>query len=895
MKKEMVIIMKKYISLIICMLMIFSVYSHAASPACAANALAQADSSFHGQMLNALGIFENFGGTNFNSGTVITKSQMCNITANILFSDSISYTRSKTYFTDVPYDYWALPQINALAQIGVVSGNGNGIFEPEKQITLFECLKIWTVALDYESLCQAKGGWPYGYYTVAHDLGMLDEIEIQGSDKVTGAVLAHIIANSLEVPFMNLSIGEPGSGFQTNETGTDTLLKRRGIEISEGRVIRNDVTSLTVNGNAEDEGFVNIDGVLYKSGESNVGEFLGAEVKFYYVETGLSDTILFAYPVYGYDKQIINMRDIISASRHEIRYFASDDTEKTARIADGAYFISNARTVSYNDSFFDMKSGEIVLTGFDNSSSFNMVSANSYVHYIASGISTDGKSVYLKDFFHNGEGFIDIDTQTVHIIKDGKKISADSINNGDIISMFCSGDGEYIRIEILNGKFSGTITEFGDETLRIDNVEYKLSGEFTTKNGVAPKVGKTASFYKDRFGEIFYADFESLSHSDYGFVFAGRSENLGQSYSFNVLTGQSNFEEIFLASKVKITDASHDGATMNAVDAYSYVMAKLSENPTLIKYTLNSDGNASHIELPVAGSPFGSDDGTFRLDLTMTNTQFVAHGRVGNIAHVNGNTRYFVVAKEKSGDRVTYKERASYASNSYFITGNNTASEENPIHFYDVGKNGYAAAVLVIDETDEFEFGSIGDLGSYRVHVFDECRKTIDKNGDEITVIVAWVDGVEKRLVVSDDCKSTEKSLVHGLENLKFGDAFVIAKNKNDEVCAYEVIHRADEVKYGNIFGAGGGYYNVYSTETSVFVGKLYYYDASTIRIKCGDTLYSFSASSCAVTLVDSDEEIISTGSTNDLRHYAHNDPDGGSLVMINTNRSALNDIVIYE
>ena len=43
------------------------------NPAYCANPLAETDESFYDKMLNALGIFEDFGGTNFNSETVIIK------------------------------------------------------------------------------------------------------------------------------------------------------------------------------------------------------------------------------------------------------------------------------------------------------------------------------------------------------------------------------------------------------------------------------------------------------------------------------------------------------------------------------------------------------------------------------------------------------------------------------------------------------------------------------------------------------------------------------------------------------------------------------------------------------------------------------------------------------
>ena len=59
-------------------------------------------------------------------------------------------------FKDVPTDHWAKQYIEVAAQVGLVSGYGNGVFKPNNNITHAEAL---TMIMNVHSLKQAVSSW----------------------------------------------------------------------------------------------------------------------------------------------------------------------------------------------------------------------------------------------------------------------------------------------------------------------------------------------------------------------------------------------------------------------------------------------------------------------------------------------------------------------------------------------------------------------------------------------------------------------------------------------------------------------------------------------------------------------------------------------------------------
>lgn len=82
---------------------------------------------------------------------------------------------SSTTFSDVPADHWAYEEILALHQRGVITGHGDGTFEPDAVVLRSEFAKMMVLALDLSLADTAsptfldvpKGDWACKYVEAA--------------------------------------------------------------------------------------------------------------------------------------------------------------------------------------------------------------------------------------------------------------------------------------------------------------------------------------------------------------------------------------------------------------------------------------------------------------------------------------------------------------------------------------------------------------------------------------------------------------------------------------------------------------------------------------------------------------------------------------------------------
>ena len=139
----------------------------------------------------------------FGAERSIARAEMAAIVCRMkLDDDSISRYQGQTLFRDVAGSHWASGYINYASNEGIVNGKGSGIFAPEAQVTLEEAVKMVVCALGWESQAQQQGGWPDGYYTVARNAGLLENVQglkWQAATRGDIAVLVHA-AMSQEVP-----------------------------------------------------------------------------------------------------------------------------------------------------------------------------------------------------------------------------------------------------------------------------------------------------------------------------------------------------------------------------------------------------------------------------------------------------------------------------------------------------------------------------------------------------------------------------------------------------------------------------------------------------------------------------------------------------------------------
>jgi len=121
--------------------------------------------------LTSLEIISGYEDNTFKPEATITRAETAAIIvrAGDLNTD---YTRASIY-EDVSNDFWGKKYIMAATRKGVLSGMGNGFFEPQSNVTHAQIIKILVCMQGDEEKATKQGGWPQGYIKVACDNGII--------------------------------------------------------------------------------------------------------------------------------------------------------------------------------------------------------------------------------------------------------------------------------------------------------------------------------------------------------------------------------------------------------------------------------------------------------------------------------------------------------------------------------------------------------------------------------------------------------------------------------------------------------------------------------------------------------------------------------------------------
>lgn len=122
--------------------------------------------------------------------------------------DDVPIHTTRTIFSDVTSRHWALGYVNLAASLTIqdgdkeggvklVSGVGDGRFEPDAKISLAQAVTILIRMLGYTSQ-QTGAVWPQSYMNLAKSIGLTDGVNSGAYDDLTRAQAAQLFVNALE-------------------------------------------------------------------------------------------------------------------------------------------------------------------------------------------------------------------------------------------------------------------------------------------------------------------------------------------------------------------------------------------------------------------------------------------------------------------------------------------------------------------------------------------------------------------------------------------------------------------------------------------------------------------------------------------------------------------------
>lgn len=572
------------------------------------------------ETLAALGIIKGYEDGTFGADKAITRAEAVAIVNRIQnLAGAAAGAQGASLYTDVAANHWALGDINLATQMGTVSGDGNGLFRPEDQVSYQEMVKMLVVALGYQPAANDKGGWPTGYLVTASQYGVLDDTVNGGATPANRGVVAQLTFNALTAPMMEQTgFGNDKSYEVKDVPGSRKTLLTEKLSIYKVDVtpVANDVTSIA-SGSKANVGEVRVEiDMNTKTVRSDSDAFYGVKTPislstsedskttetFIAGNSDLGDKLAYSAVAYiqkNADKEWEVLYSTIEDGK--TRTFDIDPTTVTKVENDKIYVededikldeeyeFDSATTVIYNGEKSDKKidadlfkytkdgatiEGKVtVLINGKADDVADYIFVDVYYTDRVSDESATGNKIYLEN-----NGTINLDTKenkklVYTLTLDGKDISPADLKEGDIVTYRATEDKNFYEILVsrttVEGEIDSTFTEDSVDKYEIAGKNYEESVSAKNNNADTKlgsvKPGYAGTFYLDVFGKIAYYEKSSVT---------GAAKNYAYVTNYGKISGGDNNPkygvEMFLtdgkapayyelASKVRVTKNSKDG------------------------------------------------------------------------------------------------------------------------------------------------------------------------------------------------------------------------------------------------------------------------------------------------------------------------------------------------
>lgn len=339
---------------------------------------------------------------------LITRQEFSYMTARLLGGEREPLN---TIFTDVDETNVYSGYIAYLASNGVISGDGEGKFNPLKNASYAMAAKLLIKVLGYDELAEAYGGYPTGYEKLMSQLKLNSGVALSSGESITVEAAKRLILNALTVNKGSARYNSSGSTILngTDKNGGTILAEQFGISVYEGTVnsVNSAGTGITVEisknkydtnpkeilkgstvsfvfaakGMAKE--YLYVPSVLYVNGDNEIVYIepqRGVEVKYGSI-SGINRTEK-NYPIYNIDEiELLNDDNEYTVRDNAILHYNGVNTRKTVPLYD-----KFAKLVVKNDEVLFIESWDLTDGGLITKADGNNIT------YIK-----DGKTNYLKD------------------------------------------------------------------------------------------------------------------------------------------------------------------------------------------------------------------------------------------------------------------------------------------------------------------------------------------------------------------------------------------------------------------------------------------------------------------------------------------------------------------
>lgn len=536
-----------------------------------------------------------------NGATPLTRGAFAKMFCAIIRYDIDLAGAAAVKFADVPGELTAA--VAEVSNMGIMSGVSDTMFMPESNVTYAQALKAMVTFLGYKDYAEAKGGFPYGYYIQAQELGLIKNAPSNINAEITYEKAAELFKLAL-----NVSYRRP---YEYSEDVAHEIVKKltyleyhRDILRVNGLVDANSTVDLTGRGVTE-EGEIKVDGEIYTYDKKamdaasligqNVDVYYNEDNEILYIEAGKTVSVV----IDDYNIGGIN-------EKNRLEYYTDDGKYKYLKLDDEVRVIYNGKLLAnYSDEDINPfaetnMDGNLTVIDNDNDNVYELIMVNAYETYVIDKVLNNVVYAKYRDGIAIDLREQEIDAQgRIHNVL-GEPIRAAALTTDRIISVIRALDGEVIDIVVTHdtytGKLEGKKMIDGKLYLKIDGNLYETSNSINFNPYIDDLV--MSAPIKVMFNkEALISDLDQRSVAtlldgyliDYAYSEFGMD---GEAYYIRVFGADKKWYTLKFADKVSVNDAPATKVE-NFDEIAGLVGRRIKRQP--IRYTLDDNGNVKKI------------------------------------------------------------------------------------------------------------------------------------------------------------------------------------------------------------------------------------------------------------------------------------------------------------
>ena len=708
----------------------------------------------------------------------ITRAQFCDVLAKMV---SVGGTKfgGASYFGDVTPETTGYDAINLLVEQGVVSGNTNGTFDPNANINIYQAAKLIVAALGYADYAEANGGYPMGYYMVAAQSKMFENLNGSGESVLSRENAVILLYRALFIGLKEV-VAADGNGSLTYEMSKDKNILSENFDIFrvKGRITENEFTSL-VGETSVGEHEIKINGVKMDVGDTNARELLGYEVTVYYRHDNDTDANT-AVCITDLDKNEIlkiDADDIISFTNGEYVYEKDEGNSRRAKVNTDADIIYNGKALTFDENVLIPAEGYVELLKNGSTGGYGTVFITDIKNIVVNTINGDKKLVAGK-YGVSAVSFNENDFDSL-VIKDteGNDISLDDIFEWDVLSYTLSADGKIMVATLVREYLSGSVTGIDavNNDIEIAENDFKISSYYPNYGEYKINLGDKGDFLLDVTGKIIaFIKNESVGF-EYGYLIECRDREY-KNVEIKLMRGRNGVISLFPVGEYIVLDGDR-------ISSHSNALVSLSD--TVVRYQLNSNGEISKLDTTTLGPNEDAEQSLFQ-SFSMTNGFYCNNNLNGSVL-LGGNTIVFMIPSNRQ-EYDKYKiKNSSYFTNyhRYNIKAYNCQSDYT-----------YADALfLVSDEGDGH-----GIIDNTYMAIVERVFSTVDEDGSPCKKITYGTKNNIETAIINDVVQIADSTQTMAATDITPGSVIRIGTDSDNYISVIDLLYLADRDLSGGTF-----------------------------------------------------------------------------------------------